>query len=160
MFYCNYSREVIWVERARNASGKAVALRWDLREVQVSQAWVLYATELRDESVCMVRKAIERKKDCEGAYYPLYRALFSAGRYQEVVDVMDAALEVGGEDYNVYVPIANDLGAKRTNTAICCSGGLWPWKITSNRCRKMLEQGSCWPRIMRNSIEWKRPSRN
>jgi TolB-like protein len=98
MFYCNYSREVIWVERARNASGKAVALRWDLPEVQVSQAWVLYATELHDESVRMVRKAIERKKDCEGAYYLLCRALFSAGRYQEVVDVMDAALEVGSED--------------------------------------------------------------
>jgi serine/threonine protein kinase/Tfp pilus assembly protein PilF len=111
MFYCNYSREVIWVERARTASGKAVALRWDLPEVQVSQAWVLYATELHDESVRMVQKAIERKRDCEGAYYLLCRALFSAGRYQEVVDVMDAALEVGGEDYNVYVPIANALGA-------------------------------------------------
>jgi serine/threonine protein kinase/Flp pilus assembly protein TadD len=111
MFYCNYSRDAIWVERARNASGKAVALRWDLPEVQVSQAWVLYATELHDESVRMVLKAIERKKDCEGAYYLLCRALFSAGRYQEVVDVMDQALEVNGEDYNVYVPIANSLGA-------------------------------------------------
>jgi len=111
MFYCNYSREAIWVERARTASGNAVALRWDLPEVQVSQAWVLYATELHDEAVRMVRKAIERKRDCEGAYYLLCRALFSAGRYQEVVDVMDAALEVGGEDYNVYVPIANALGA-------------------------------------------------
>jgi tetratricopeptide (TPR) repeat protein len=111
MFYCNYSREVIWVERARTASGNAVALRWDLPEVQVSQAWVLYATELHDEAVRMVRKAIERKRDCEGAYYLLCRALFSAGRYQEVVDVMEAALEVGGEDYNVYVPIANALGA-------------------------------------------------
>jgi tetratricopeptide (TPR) repeat protein len=111
MFYCNYSREAIWVERARNASGKAVALRWDLPEVQVSQAWVLYATALHDESVRMVLKAIERKKDCEGAYYLLCRALFSAGRYQEVLDVMDQALEVSGEDYNVYVPIANALGA-------------------------------------------------
>jgi tetratricopeptide (TPR) repeat protein len=111
MFYCNYSREVIWVERARNASGKAVALRWDLPDVQVSQAWVRYATELHDESLRMVRKTIVRKKDCEGAYYLLCRALFSAGRYQEVVDVMDAALEVGGEDYNVYVPIANALDA-------------------------------------------------
>src|SRR5271156_968342 len=111
MFYCNYSRDGVWVERARNASGKAVALRWDLPEVQVSQAWVLYATELHDEAVRMVLKAIERKKDCEGAYYLLCRALFSAGRYQEVADVMEAALEVNGEDYNVYVPIANSLGA-------------------------------------------------
>jgi len=111
MFYCNYSRDAIWVERARNASGKAVALRWDLPEVMVSQAWVLYATELHDEAVRMVQKAIERKRDCEGAYYLLCRALFSAGRCQEVVDVMETALEVSGEDYNVYVPIINSLGA-------------------------------------------------
>ena len=111
MFYCNYSRDAIWVERARNASGKAVALRWDLPEVMVSQAWVLYATELHDEAVRMVEKAIERKRDCEGAYYLLCRALFSSGRYQEVMTVMETALEVSGEDYNVYVPIANSLGA-------------------------------------------------
>jgi non-specific serine/threonine protein kinase len=111
MFYCNFSRDAIWVERAREMSGKALGLRWDLPEVQVSQAWVLYATELHDEAVRMVQKAIERKRDCEGAYYLLCRALFSAGRYQEVLNVMDAALEASGEDYNAYVPIVNSLGA-------------------------------------------------
>jgi len=111
MFYCNYSRDQVWVERAREASGKAVALRWDLPEVQVSQAWVLYAAELHDEAVRMVKKAIERKRDCEGAYYLLCRALFAAGRYQEVLDVAEAAIEASGEDYNVYVPIGNSLGA-------------------------------------------------
>ncbi len=111
MFYCNYSRDQVWVERAREASGKAVALRWDLPEVQVSQAWVLYAAELHDEAVRMVRKAIERKRDCEGAYYMLCRALFAAGRYQEVLDVAEAAIEASGEDYNVYVPILNSLSA-------------------------------------------------
>jgi non-specific serine/threonine protein kinase len=111
MFYCNYSREQLWVERAREASGKAVALRWDLPEVQVSQAWVLYAAALYDEAVRMVKKAIERKRDCEGAYYLLCRALFAAGRYQEVLDLSEAAIEATGEDYNVYVPITNSLGA-------------------------------------------------
>ena len=111
MFYCNYSRDQIWVERAREASGKAVALRWELPEVQVSQAWVLYAAELHDEAVRMVKKAIERKRDCEGAYYLLCRALFAAGRYQEVLDVAESAIEASGEDYNVYVPIVNTMGA-------------------------------------------------
>jgi serine/threonine protein kinase/Tfp pilus assembly protein PilF len=111
MFYCNYSRDPIWVERARDASGKALALRWDLPEVQVSQAWVLYATDLHAEAVRMVQKAIERKRDCEGAYYLLCRALFSAGRYREVADAAEVALEASGEDYNVYVPILNALGA-------------------------------------------------
>src|SRR6202167_4019453 len=111
MFFCNYSRDQVWVERARDTSGKAVALRWDLPEVQVSQAWVLYAAELHDEAVRMVKKAIERKRDCEGAHYLLCRALFAAGRYQEVLDIAETAVEASGEDYNVYVPILNCLGA-------------------------------------------------
>jgi serine/threonine protein kinase/Flp pilus assembly protein TadD len=111
MFYCNFSRDQVWVERAREASGRALALRWDLPEVQVSQAWVLYAAELHDEAVRMAKKAIERKRDCEGAHYLLCRALFAAGRYQEVLDVAEAAVEASGEDYNVYVPILNALGA-------------------------------------------------
>jgi serine/threonine protein kinase/tetratricopeptide (TPR) repeat protein len=106
-----YSRDQMWLERAREASGKAVALRWDLPEVQVSQAWVLYAAALYDEAVRMVKKAIERKRDSEGAYYLLCRALFAAGRYQEVLDVAEAAIESSGEDYNVYVPIMNSMGA-------------------------------------------------
>src|SRR5271154_4154382 len=111
MFYCNYSRDPVWVERAREASGKALALRWDLPGVQVSQAWVLYAAELHDEAVRMVKKAIERKRDCEGAYYLLCRSLFASGRYQEVVDISDIAVEASGEDYNVFVPILNSMGA-------------------------------------------------
>ncbi len=110
MYYSFFTRDQIWVERAREASGKAVALRWDLPETHVSQAWVLYAAGLYDEAVRMVKKAIERKRDCDGAYYLLCRALFAAGRAQEVVDVAESTIEASGEDYNVYVPILNALG--------------------------------------------------
>ena len=111
MYYSFFSRDEVWVQRARDASGKAVALRWDLPETHVSQAWVLYAAGLYDEAVRMVKKAIERKRDCDGAYYLLCRALFAAGRNQEVVDVSESAIEASGEDYNVYVPIINTLGS-------------------------------------------------
>src|SRR5271170_5470132 len=117
MYYSIFSRDQIWIDRAREASGKAVALRWDLPEVQVSQAWVLYAAGLYDEAVRMVKKAIERKRDCEGAYYLLFRALFAAGRYQEVVDIEESAIEASGEDYNVYVPVLNSLGAMEQEEA-------------------------------------------
>jgi len=110
MYYSFFSRDQVWVDRAREASGKAVALRWDLPETQVSQAWVLYAAGLYDEAVRMVKKAIERKRDCDGAYYLLCRALFAAGRAQEVVDISESTIEASGEDYNVYVPILNALG--------------------------------------------------
>src|SRR5215469_12650551 len=111
MFYCNFTRDQVWIERAREASGRAVALRWDLPETHVSQAWVLYAAGLYDEAVRMVKKAIERKRDCDSAYYLFCRALFAAGRNQEVVDISEAAIGASGEDYNVYVPIINALGA-------------------------------------------------
>src|SRR5580658_10816354 len=111
MYYSLFSRDQVWIERAREASGRAVALRWDLPETHLSQAWVLYAAGLYDEAVRMVKKAIERKHDCDGAYYLYCRALFAAGRYQEVLDLAEVAIGASGEDYNVYVPIMNALGA-------------------------------------------------
>src|SRR5580693_3619335 len=117
MYYSFFSRDAIWVERAREASARAVALRWDLPETFISQAWVLYAAGLYDEAVRMVKKAIERKRDCDGAYYLLCRALFAAGRPQEVKDISESAIEASGEDYNVYVPIINGLGAMGSEEA-------------------------------------------
>jgi serine/threonine protein kinase/Tfp pilus assembly protein PilF len=117
MYYSFFSRDPVWVERAREASGKAVALRWDLPETHISQAWVLYAAGLYDEAVRMVKKAIERKRDCDGSYYLLCRALFAAGRSQEVMDLAESAIEASGEDYNVYVPILNAIGAMEKENA-------------------------------------------
>jgi non-specific serine/threonine protein kinase len=107
----NYGRDPVWMQRAMKASESAVVLRPDLPEVQVAQAWILYANGKYDEAVAVVQKAIERKRDSEGAYYILMRTLFSAGRYQEVANLADAATEASGDDYNVYVPIMNSLGA-------------------------------------------------
>jgi len=56
------------------------------------------------------RQAIERKRDCDGAYYLLARALFAAGRYEEVANLAEAGLEASADDYNVYVPICNAVG--------------------------------------------------
>jgi serine/threonine protein kinase/Flp pilus assembly protein TadD len=109
--YYLHGRDPVWLDRAMRASGTAVVLRPDLPEVQVSQAWILYANGKYDEALAVVRRAIERKRDCEGGYYLLGRTLFSGGRYQEVVDVAEAAVEASGDDYNIYIPITNSLGA-------------------------------------------------
>ena len=45
-----------------------------------------------DEAIRIVRQAIARKPDCEGGYYLLGRALFAAGRYQELADIAEAAI--------------------------------------------------------------------
>ena len=111
LLYTNYGRDAIWMERAKAASEKASALRPDLPEVQTGEAWIYCADGRYDEAVRVVRQAIERKRDCEGAYYLLVRALFASGRYQEVISIADIALESCGEDYNAYVPIMNALAA-------------------------------------------------
>lgn len=109
--YYHYLRETSWIGRAMAASQKAVALQPDQPEVLVAQAWILYASNQYDDAVRSVRAAIERKRDCEGAYYLLGRALFASGNYQELINIAEEALEASGSDYNVYVPILNALGA-------------------------------------------------
>jgi serine/threonine protein kinase/tetratricopeptide (TPR) repeat protein len=109
--YYHYLRETTWIGRAMAASHRAVALQPEQPEVLVAQAWILYASQQYDDAVRCVRQAIERKRDCEGAYYLLGRALFASGRYQELANIAEEALEASGADYNVYVPIINALGA-------------------------------------------------
>ena len=107
----NYGRDPIWLQRAEVASQRAVGLQPQLPEVLVAQAWILYAAQNYDDAARCVQKAIDRKRDCEGAYYLLCRVLFAAGRYQDLASVADTALEASGEDYNCYVPITNALSA-------------------------------------------------
>jgi tetratricopeptide (TPR) repeat protein len=110
-YHYNFQRDSTWIGRAMAASQRAVALQPELPEVLIANAWVLYAGNQYDEAVHAARQAIDRKRDCDGAYYLLCRAMFAAGRYQEVVDIADTATEASGDDYNVYVPIMNALGA-------------------------------------------------
>jgi len=110
-YHYHYERESTWIERAMAASRRASALGKDAPEIQVAEAWILYADGKYDDTMRLARQAIAHKPDCEGAYYLLARALFAAGRYQEVADFADAAIAASGEDYNIYVPIINALGA-------------------------------------------------
>jgi non-specific serine/threonine protein kinase len=110
-YYYNYEREAAWNKRAKAASSRADALRPDLPDVQVARAWIRYTEEAYDDAIRLVQQAIAKKADCEGAFYLLGRALFAAGRYQEVADMAEAAIRASGEDYNIYVPIDNALGA-------------------------------------------------
>ena len=106
------------LDRAKAASKKASELQPSQPEVLVAQAWVFYALGQFDAAVATVRTAIDRKSDCEGAYYLLVRALFAAGEYQEVANMGEAALEAAGPDYNVYVPVGNALMALGKTDAV------------------------------------------
>ena len=117
LVYYNYGRDEAWMERARAASERAAALQPDLPEADIARAWVLYAGQHYEETIRLARQAIARKPDC-GGYYLLGRALFSAGRYQELADIAELAIQSAGGDYNVYSPITNALGALGKNEAL------------------------------------------
>jgi non-specific serine/threonine protein kinase len=110
-YYYNFQRDQSWIDRAMSASQRAVELKPELPEVRIAEAWIHYARNEYEHAIRGAQMAIDKKRDCEGAYYLLGRALFAAGRYQEVVAMAEAALEASGEDYNVYVPIQNSLGS-------------------------------------------------
>ena len=116
-YYQHFDRAPAWIERAKAASQRASALGSDSPEVRVAEAWILYAEEKYDEAMRRVRQRSSARRDVEGAYYLLGRALFAAGKYQEIADMAEAAVAAAGEDYNIYVPIGNAFGALGKNEA-------------------------------------------
>jgi TolB-like protein len=111
MHYYRYGHGKVWMDRAKAAASRAVALQPNLPQADVAHAWVCYADQQYDEGVRLVRGALDRKPDCEGGYYLLGRLLFSMGRFHEIVEMAETAVQMSGEDYAMYTPITNALGA-------------------------------------------------
>ena len=111
LHYYRYGHEQVWIDRAKTAAERATALRPDLPEADVARAWVCYANQQYDEGVRLARGALGRKPDCDGGYYLLGRLLFSMGRFHEILEIAETAIQMSGDDYNMYTPIGNALGA-------------------------------------------------
>ena len=145
-----------WIDaRQGREPARERARRATLPEIQVAEAWVLYADGRRRRRDPRVRQAIERKPDCEGAYYLLGRALFAPAAYQEVADMAEAAIAAAGEDYNVYVPIINALGALGKKEALRRASGSGEMQALESApaeaCRRTPAPACCWPATTRRS---------
>jgi serine/threonine protein kinase/cytochrome c-type biogenesis protein CcmH/NrfG len=110
-YYYHYDREQQWIDRAIAATSKASSGGNDAPEVRLAEAWVDFVETRYGDAVDRMRAALDRDPDLDGGYYLLGRALFEAGRYQEIVDIMEDALAHAGENYNTTIPIHNALGA-------------------------------------------------
>jgi serine/threonine protein kinase/Tfp pilus assembly protein PilF len=93
-----------WITRGLAACDRAMALAPDLPEVLVARARLFYAQKKYLEAELMARRAIERKRDCDGSWNILGRALLTSGKYEEAARITEEALESNGDDYNTYVP--------------------------------------------------------
>jgi serine/threonine protein kinase/Tfp pilus assembly protein PilF len=93
-----------WISRGLAACDRAMALAPDLPEVMVARARLFYAQKKFDETELIARRAIERKRDCDGSWNILGRALLSQGKYEEAANLAEQALDANGDDYNTYIP--------------------------------------------------------
>ena len=113
-----HDKEERWLERGRTACERALALDPSLPEALVGRARLYYTQHRYDDSIRDVKRAIELKKDCDGAYNILARSLFESDRWAEALETIGPALAVNGDDYNVYVPYTNMYeGLGRTEDA-------------------------------------------
>ena len=110
-YYYHFERQQQWIDRAIAATHKASADGNDAPEIRLAEAWVDFAEGRYEHAVEKMRTALERDPDLDGGYYILGRALFEAGRYQEILDMMEDALAHAGDNYNTAMPIHNALGA-------------------------------------------------
>jgi non-specific serine/threonine protein kinase len=95
-----------WVERGLAACERALALDPELPEGLAARARLFFAQHQHAESIEYARRAIERKPDCEGAYWTLGQALFVSDRWDEALAVVGQAVEACGDDYNTYIPFS------------------------------------------------------
>ena len=113
-----HDSDAAWLERGRTACERALALDPGLPEALVARARIFYTQKRYDDAVRDVRRAIEMKKDCDGAYNILGRSLFESDRWAEALESVTQAIAVNGDDYNVYVPFTNIYeGLGRTEDA-------------------------------------------
>jgi serine/threonine protein kinase/Tfp pilus assembly protein PilF len=93
-----------WIEKGITACDRAMALAPELPEVMVARARLFYAQKKFDEAELMARRAIERKRDCDGSWNILGRALITQGKYEDGAKLTEQAMEANGDDYNTYIP--------------------------------------------------------
>ena len=96
-----------WVEKGLAACERAIQLDPELPEALAARARMLYAQKKPAEAIEFARRAIERKPDCEGAYWTFGQACFVSDRWEEAAAVAGDAITAAGDDYNTYIPFAN-----------------------------------------------------
>ena len=116
--YEYHGKDPMWLEKARKACDRALALDPQLADGLIARARIAYAQQKYDEAIEYVHMAIERKKDCEGAYNILGRAYFASGRFKEAVGLFDEAIAANGDDYNMYIPFVNAMEALGNKAAV------------------------------------------
>jgi tetratricopeptide (TPR) repeat protein len=99
-----YDQNPKWMEEGMEACEKAMKIEPNLPDALSARAFLHYGHKQYDLAIRDAQMAIERKRDCEGAYFVLGLSLNLSDRLEEAARLVDLAIEFNGDDYNVYVP--------------------------------------------------------
>jgi non-specific serine/threonine protein kinase len=116
-----HERKPKWLERGWTACERALLLNPNLPDGLAARARLYYAQGKYEDAVLYARKALEQKHNCEDAYNILGRSLLNSDRLDEAAAIAERALEVSGDDYNVYIPyriVYERLGRKGSAAAL------------------------------------------
>ncbi len=105
LFYDWHEHSAEWLAKGRFECQQALALEPGLADALAAGARISWAEHNYEEAIDGARAALERKSDCDGAYWTLGQALFATDRWLELIALAPRALEMSGDDYNVYVPL-------------------------------------------------------
>jgi serine/threonine protein kinase/Tfp pilus assembly protein PilF len=100
-----------WMAKGIEACEQAMRLETHLPEALSARAFLFYAHEQYELAIQYARMALDRKDDCEGAYFTLGLALFITDRLEEAAELAERAIEMSGDDYNVYVAYVNTFNS-------------------------------------------------
>jgi serine/threonine protein kinase/tetratricopeptide (TPR) repeat protein len=106
LFYEWHDRDDRWIQKGLAACERALALEPELPDALTARARIFWAQKNYDEAIRYSLQAIEHKPDCDGAYWILGQAYFASDRLQEAAAIAEKAIEVSGDDYNVYIPFS------------------------------------------------------
>jgi serine/threonine protein kinase/tetratricopeptide (TPR) repeat protein len=104
LFYEWHERDDKWIQKGLEACERALALEPKLPEALTARARIFWAQKNYEEAIRYSLRAIQYKPGCEGAYWILGQAYFASDRWQEAAAIAKHAVEVSGDDYNVYLP--------------------------------------------------------
>jgi non-specific serine/threonine protein kinase len=104
LFYEWHEHNERWVEKGLAACERALAIEPQLAEALAARAQLFRAQKRYEQAIDYARQAIERRADCDGAYWTLGVSYFALDRWQEAADIADKAVQLSGDDYNVYFP--------------------------------------------------------
>jgi serine/threonine protein kinase/tetratricopeptide (TPR) repeat protein len=105
--YHDQSKESL--EKGVGACRHALDLEPELAEALSARAFLYYAHEEYELSIQYSQMALDRKDDCDGAYWSLGASLHMLDRLSAGSLLVDRAIERSGDDFNVYLPYRSIL---------------------------------------------------